>query len=104
LNNDAPNPVNIVHLDQYMAGLPGRLLHTFGKEKPKSRFIGGTIFVDGQTGCIHHHHQESLRVGETMKGKNTFEKGTAQFNVNIRKFKADNFSSVEFKNDIANKG
>jgi hypothetical protein len=48
----------------------------------------------------------SLRVGETLKGKNTFEKGAAQFNVKIHKLKADHlaFSSVEFKNDITNKG
>jgi hypothetical protein len=47
----------------------------------------------------------SLRVGETLKGKNMFEKGAAQFNVKIRKFKADHllFSSVEFKNNITNK-
>jgi hypothetical protein len=48
----------------------------------------------------------SLRVGYTLKGKNTFDKGAAQFNVNIRKFKADNapFSAIEFKNYVANKG
>jgi hypothetical protein len=34
LNDDAPNPGDVVHLDQYMSGLPGRLPQTFGKEKP----------------------------------------------------------------------
>jgi hypothetical protein len=41
-----------------------------------------------------------------LKGKNTFEKGAAQFGVHIWTFKADNapFSSIEFTNDVANKG
>jgi hypothetical protein len=41
-----------------------------------------------------------------LKGNNAFYKGAAHFGVQIRTFKADNapFSSVEFRNDIANKG
>jgi hypothetical protein len=106
LNDDAPSPGDIVHIDHYMSGLPGRLPNTYGKEKPKARFTGGAIFVDGKMGFIHHHHQVSLRVGETLKGNNTFEKGASQFGVQIRTFKADSapFSSIEFKNGVANKG
>jgi hypothetical protein len=65
INNTATNPGDIVHLDQYMSGLPGRLPATFGKEKSKKKYTGGTIF-NGKTGFIHHHHQVSLRVGETL--------------------------------------
>jgi hypothetical protein len=106
LNNDTTSPGDVVHLDQYMYGLPGRLPHTYGKEKPKVRFTGGTIFIDEKTGFIHHHHQVSLRVGETLKGKNMFEKGASQLEVYIRTFKADKapFSSVEFNTYVANKG
>jgi hypothetical protein len=75
LNEDAINPGDIIHLDQYLSGLPGHLPTTFGKEKPKNKFTGGTIFVDGKTGFICHHHQMSLRLGETLQGKNRFEKG-----------------------------
>jgi hypothetical protein len=50
LNDDAPNPGDIVHQDQYMYGLPGCLSNTFGKFKHKARFTGGTIFVDGKNG------------------------------------------------------
>jgi hypothetical protein len=50
-----------------MSCLPGPLPNTYEKEKPKARFTGGTIFVDGKTGFIHHHHQVSLRVGEKLK-------------------------------------
>jgi hypothetical protein len=89
-----------------MYGLSGQLPLTFGKEKPKASFAWGTIFVGGKMSFIHHHHHVSLCVGEMLKGKNTFEKGASQFNVKIRKFKADNapFSFVEYKNSVANKG
>jgi hypothetical protein len=89
-----------------MSGLPGRILHTFGKNNPASHLNGGNIFVDKRTGFIHHHQQVYLRVGEMLTGKNAFEKGAAQCNVKTRKLKAENahFSSAEFKNDVANKG
>jgi hypothetical protein len=60
LNDAAINRGNVVHLNQYMSGLPGRLPPTFGKENPKKKFTGGTIFVDGKTGFVHHHYQVSL--------------------------------------------
>jgi hypothetical protein len=106
LNDAATNPGDVVHLDQYMSGLPGRLPTTFGKEKPKKKYTGGTIFVDGRTGFIRHRHQVSLRVGEILQGKNRFEKGSAQFDVQIKSFRADNapFNAAEFKNGLENKG
>jgi hypothetical protein len=60
----------------------------------------------GKTGFIHHHHQVSLRFGETLQGKNRFEKGSAQFDVQIKSFRAGNapFNADEFKNDLENKG
>jgi hypothetical protein len=72
----------------------------------QNKYTGGTVFVDGRNGFIHHHHQVSLRVGETLKGKNRFEKGSAQFHVQIKSFRADNapFNAAEFKNDLENKG
>jgi hypothetical protein len=33
LNDDAPNPGDVVHLDQHMSGLPGRLINTYSTEK-----------------------------------------------------------------------
>jgi hypothetical protein len=38
LNDFATNPV--VHLDQYMSGLPVRLPTTFGKDNPKKKYTG----------------------------------------------------------------
>jgi hypothetical protein len=76
LNDAATIPGDVIHLDQYMSGLPGRLPTTFGKEKPKKNFAGGTIFIEGNTGLVHQHHQVSLLVGDTLQGKNRFEKGS----------------------------
>jgi hypothetical protein len=106
LNDAATNPCDGVHRDQYMSGLPGRLPTTFGKENPKKKYTGGTIFVDGKTGFIHHHQQVSIRVGETLQGKNRFKKGSAQFDVQIKSFRADKapFSAAKFKNYLENKG
>jgi hypothetical protein len=106
LNDDMPNQSGVVHLNQYMPGLPGLLPHTSGKEKHKALFTRGTIFVDGKTGFIHHHHQMSLLVGETLKGKNAFEKGAARFNIKIGNFKVGNipFSGIDLKNETSNKG
>jgi hypothetical protein len=87
-------------LSKTFAGLPGRLPHTLGKENPKARFTGGTIFIDGNTGIIHHHRQVSLNVGETLKGNNTSEKGAAQFGVKIYTFKVENAHFFSVDNDI----
>jgi hypothetical protein len=105
LNDAVINPGDVIHLDQYMMGLHGRLPTTFGKENPKKKFTGGIIFVDGKTGFVHHYHQVSLRVRETLQGNNRFEKGSGQFNVKIKTLRSDNapFNAAEFKNDLDNK-
>jgi hypothetical protein len=97
---------DMIHLDQYMPGLYDSLPTTFGKEKPKKKFTGRTIFGDGNTCFVHHHHQFSLRVGETLQGNNRFEKGSGQFNVKIKTFRDDNspFNAIKLKSDIENKG
>jgi hypothetical protein len=102
LNDAATIPDNIIHLDQYMSGLPGRLPTKFGKANPKKKFTGGTLFVDGTTGFVHHHHQVSLRVGKTLQGKNHFDTGSGQVNVKIKTFRAGKapFNAVEFKSDL----
>jgi hypothetical protein len=48
----------------------------------------------------------SLRVRETLQGKNRFEKGSGQFNSKVKSFRADNapFNAIEFKSDLNNKG
>jgi hypothetical protein len=67
-------PASKVSIDQFMSATHGRLPHTKGKEAKSTKYTGGTIFVDHSTTYIHHANQVSLRVGETLKAKNTFEK------------------------------
>jgi hypothetical protein len=74
-----------------MLVLHGRIPTTFVKEKPYKNFTGDTIFVDGKTDLVHHHHQVSLRVGYTLQGKNRFIK---MFRADNATFNAITFSSV----------
>jgi hypothetical protein len=97
-------PGTKVSIDQYISGLPGRLTHTRGKEDNKTQYNCGTLFVDHCSGYIHDKNQDSLRIGETMKGKHNFKCFAKQFNVKIKHNRADNdpFGANEFKADIAN--
>jgi hypothetical protein len=62
-----------VSIDQYVSSIPGRLPHTKGKESPKDKFNGGTIFVDHASAYIHLTHQVSLHVGEMLRAKHSFK-------------------------------
>ena len=46
-------PGECVSVDQFVATVPGRLPHTFGKEKGVDRYTGGTLFVDHASGLIY---------------------------------------------------
>ena len=48
-------PGSKVSIDQYISGLPGRLPHTKGKEKPNKKYSGGTIFFDHATSYIFYN-------------------------------------------------
>ena len=66
-------PGDCVSIDQYKLSIPGRLPNTKGKETKKSKFNGGTIFVDHASSLIFVYNQVSLNVGETLAGKQAFE-------------------------------
>ena len=91
-------PGECVSIDQYESSTPGRLKHTKGKEPKKDKFIGGTIFVDHATSYIHLHNQVSLRVGETLCGKQEFEQFAKSCGVIVKSYLANNqpFSAAEF--------
>jgi hypothetical protein len=97
-------PGTKVSIDQYISGVPGCLTHTRGKEDKKTQYNGGTLFVDNCRGYIHHKNKVSLRIGETLKGKHSFDCFFKQLNVMIKHYHADNapFGANEFKSDIAN--
>ena len=54
--------------------------------------------VDHASGFVHLFNQVSLRVGETLKAKTSFEQFADQFGVKLKHFRADNapFGSKEF--------
>ena len=76
----SPNPTNanlepgeLICSDQYESSVKGRKERTYGKEKDCDKYIGGTIFCDVASGLIFTSHQVSLRVGDTLKSKHSFE-------------------------------
>lgn len=83
-------PGDCVLVDQYQTPIPGCLPNTYGKEKKEEQFTGGTICVDHASGYIHHTHQVSLRVGETLKALQYFERFSREHNITIKEFRADN--------------
>ena len=89
-------PGDCVSVDQYISGLPGRLPHTYGKEKKKDRYKGGTIFVDHASGFIFHRNQVTLTDDSNIKSKKLFDQVAADYGVTLKKFLADN---VPFGND-----
>jgi len=62
-----------VSIDQYISTVPGRLAHTKGKELKREKYVGGTIFVDHCSSYIHASNQVTLRAGDTVRAKQTFE-------------------------------
>jgi hypothetical protein len=99
-------PGRKVSIDQYISSVPGRLPNTKGKELKKDRYNGGTLFVDHSSAYVHLQHQVSLRVGETLRAKHSFEKFAASHGVKISGFRADNvpFAASEFVADLESKG
>jgi hypothetical protein len=95
------SPGQAVSLDQYESRLGGRLPNTKGKEKEEERYHGGTIAVDHASGLIWAQHQVSLRAGETLVTKRSFERFASSFGVKIQKYHSDNgvFKSNAFLED-----
>ena len=95
-------PGDCVSMDQYVCKVPGRLPHTFGKERSENKYSGGTVFIDHASGYVYLHNQVSLRVGETLQGKHKFEDFAGDYGVRIRSYHADNhpFRAQEFMEDL----
>ena len=95
-------PGDCVSIDQMVSKVPGRLSHTFGKEDPRQKLNGCTLFCDHCSGYVYLNPQVSLRVGKTLEGKHAFERMAELCNVKIKSFRADNhpFASKEFKEDL----
>jgi hypothetical protein len=105
LTADKLQPGQRVSIDQYMSSTHRRLAHTKGKESKSKKFTGGILFVDHATLYIHCTNQVSLRVGETLKGKNAFKKYSKHSGADITGYHADNalFRAAKFVRDCNNK-
>lgn len=82
---------DIVHVDQFVVGSSGRLELGYGKEGDKSRYHGGTIYVEGCSDFIWLENQVSLSASATVFGKEKFEEyllNTA--NVRVDHYHSDN--------------
>ncbi|KAG7374494.1 reverse transcriptase RNA-dependent DNA polymerase [Nitzschia inconspicua] len=98
-------PGDCISVDQYVSAVPGRLPNTEGKELPKDKYHGGTIFVDHASSYIFLVNQISLRAGETLQSKLAFERFAHNCGHKLKSFRADNmpFNSQEFKSDLVAK-
>ena len=81
-------------------------MHTFGKEKDIDKFTGGAVYVDHASGLVFPRMQVALTAGDTLRGKNAFERFSAQMNVKIKTYHGDNgiFRSAAWKEDCELKG
>jgi hypothetical protein len=106
LVRDDLKPGDRVSLDQYVLSVPGRLAHTYGKEKKRDKLTGGTIFVDHATGHVFIYNQVSARAGETIMGKKKYERLALDSGVSVQTYHADNgiFATKAFRAHCDYKG
>jgi hypothetical protein len=73
-----------------------------GKEKKNTQYNSSTLFVDHTTTYIHHQHQVSLRVRETVKEKYNLENFANDNGDIIKCYHADNapFGARDLQADL----
>jgi hypothetical protein len=84
LKNQDLKPGDCISVDHFECTTRGRLMHTFGKEKDIDKFTGGAVYVDHASGLVFPRMQVALTAGDTLRGKNAFERFSAQMNVKIK--------------------
>ena len=106
LRREHLQPGDCVSLDQYESSIPGRLPHTYGKEKKDDQYNGGTLFIDHASSMVFIQHQVSLRTGETLQAKHKFEQLAREYGVTIQAYHADNspFGNADFVRSIEDNG
>jgi hypothetical protein len=106
LVRDNLKPGDPVSLHQYVSFVPGRLAHTYGKEKKRNKLTGGTIFVNHATGHVFIYNQVSAHAGETLIGKKKYERLALDSGFSIQTYHADNgiFATKAFKAHCDYKG
>ena len=106
LRREHLQPGDCVSLDQYESSIPGRLPHTYGKEKKDDQYNGGTLFIDHASSMVFIQHQVSLHTGETLQAKHKFEQLAREYGVTIKAYHADNspFGNADFIRSIEDNG
>ena len=90
LKVDHLNPGDCMSVDQYLAGVPGRLPHTRGQESRSNRYHGGTLFFNHASSKIFVRHQVSLNGPETVQAKQDVERKSLVSGVYVKEYHADN--------------
>jgi len=83
-------PGQEISVDHFACNPLGRLLHTYGKEKPDAKYKGGCIFVDHASGYMHTTLQVSLNSHATLDAKKEFEEMCANYGVIAQSYLSDN--------------
>ena len=93
-----------VSADHYMSGVPGRLPHTYGRER--HGYTCGTLFVDHASCKIFNFCQLSTSAVETISNKHKLETMAKHEGFKIKSYHSDNgtFASAAFKQDCDQQG
>ncbi|KAL7524937.1 hypothetical protein ACHAXR_002552, partial [Thalassiosira sp. AJA248-18] len=88
-----------ISADHYISAVPGRLEHTFGRER--QGYSCGTLFVDHATSKIFNFCQLSTNAYETVESKRKLERLASDEGFKIKSYHSDNgvFAAKEFKDD-----
>jgi hypothetical protein len=91
-------PGDCIFIDHYISLVPGRLPHTFGREK--HGYTCGSLFVDHASGKKFNFCQYSTTANKTIKSAQHLESMAKQENIKVKKYHSDNriFASTAFKN------
>jgi hypothetical protein len=94
-------PGNCLLADHYFSPIPGRLSHTFGRER--NGYTCGSLFVDDASGKIFNFPHYSNTALETIKSSLQVERMAQKEGFWIKGYHSDNgiFASPEFKTHCA---
>jgi hypothetical protein len=106
LKDGVLRPGQVVSTDQFVSKVRGRLPKTYGKEKDKEKYQGGTVFIDMATGFMYVQNQVSLGAAETLRAKHQFEREARNCGVPIESYRGDNgvYRTTEFQKDLYIRG
>ena len=99
LKHGHTQPGDCVSADHYISAVPGRLFHTYGRER--QGFEAGTLFVDHASGKVFNYCQYSTTANETVQSKHKLEHLARDEGFKVKSYHSDNgiFASAEFKAD-----